>query len=268
MLSRNFMNLEWPIRPLLAGLERGWAHRVDQVVTVNDAYSDLLAGQLRVARPPVILNTPNHWTPPDPGPDLIRAVTGVPEGTAIVLYQGQLISQRGIEQSMRAILDVPGAVLVLLGFGNWEAHLRSLATEPPFAGRVFVLPAVAPRDLLAWTASADVMLMPIQPTSTNHEFTTPQKLWEAIAAGVPVVASDLPGMAEIVRSTHIGALCDPTSPESIAEAIQSLVDQPPDARAALRRHVLEVGHEQYTWERQVGTLLGLYDTLPRGGDRR
>jgi glycosyltransferase involved in cell wall biosynthesis len=268
MLSRNFMHLEWPLRPLLAALERRWAHRVDQVITVNDAYADLLARELGIPRPPVVLNTPNRWSPPDPPPDLIREATGVPADTSVVLYQGQLISQRGIEQSMRAILDVPGAVLVLLGFGNWETHLRARVSEPPFANRVFVLPAVAPEDLLAWTASADVMVMPIQPTSTNHEFTTPQKLWEAIAAGVPVVASDLPGMAEIIRSAGVGVVCDPTRPESIADAIHSLVSQPPDARAALRRHVLEVGHHRYTWERQAGALLDLYGTLRQGGDGR
>ena len=127
---------------------------------------------------------------------------------------------------------------------------------------------MTPDELLPWTASADVMVMPIQPTSTNHEFTTPQKLWEAIAAGVPVVASDLPGMAEIVSSAGVGALCDPTRPESIADAIRSLVHRPPEDRAALRRHVLEVGHQRYTWERQVGTLLELYGTLQQGRGRR
>jgi glycosyltransferase involved in cell wall biosynthesis len=261
MLSRNFMSLEWPVRPLLARAERRWAHQVDQVLTVNDAYAGLIAGQLGVPRPPVVLNTPSHWTPPVPPPDRIREATGIPHETFVILYQGQLMSQRGIEQSMQAILELPDAALVLLGFGIWEEHLRDLAAAPPFAGRVFVLPAVTPEELLAWTASADVMVMPIQPTSTNHEFTTPQKLWEAIAAGVPVVASDLPGMAEIIGSEGIGALCDPTSPSSIAEAIRSLVGQPPEERAALRRHVLEVGHERYTWERQSETLFELYGSL-------
>ena len=91
-------------------------------------------------------------------------------------------------------------------------------------GRVFVLPAVTPGELLDWTASADVMVMAIQPTTVNHRFTTPQKLFEAIAAGVPVVASDLPGMAPIVRESGVGELCDPTVPVSIAAAIRRIVE--------------------------------------------
>ncbi len=269
MLSRSFMHLEWPVRPMLERLERRWAHQVDQVLTVNEGYADLIARQLRIPRPPVVLNASNRWTPPDPRPDLVRQAIGIPADTAVVLYQGQLMSQRGIEQAMQAILEVPGAVLVLLGYGVWQEHLARICTEPPFAGKVFVLPAVPPEALLSWTASADVMVMPIQPSSTNHEFTTPQKLWEAIAAGVPVVASDLPGMAEIVRTAGLGELCDPTRPASIAEAIRSLVDQSPDGREAMRRHVLAIGHEHYTWERQVELLLGIYETLleraPGGG---
>jgi glycosyltransferase involved in cell wall biosynthesis len=261
MLSRDFASLEWPFRPILAGLERRWAQAADIVLTVNDSYADLIERQLQVPRPPVVMNTPERWTPPDPAPDLIREATGVPAGVSVVLYQGQLATERGIEQAMDAILLVPGAVLALLGFGSREAAYRAMAASPPYADRVFLLPAVPPSDLLTWTASADIMVMPIQPTTTNHEFTTPQKLWEAIAAGVPIVASDLPGMAPVVTSHGVGIVCDPTSPAAIAAAIRRLLAAPPAERMAMRDHVLAVAHEHYTWEAQVRTLLRVYDGL-------
>lgn len=263
--ARELARLGWPLRPILAALERRWAHAADLVLTVNEPYADLLAAQLQIPRPPVVLNCPDRWDPPVPPPDRLRAALHLPPSTRVVLYQGQLIRERGIEQAMDAVLALPGTALCLLGYGTQEAAYRARAAQPPYAGRVFVLSAVPPEALLEWTASADVVVMPIQPTTVNHRFTTPQKLWEAIGAGVPVVASDLPGMAGIVRDAGVGALCDPTSPASIAEAILGILDRTPEERAALRRHVLRVAHERYTWEPQAATLHRLYaDLLARG----
>lgn len=261
MRSREFSRTTWPLSSILAALERRWAHAADRVLTVNEPYADLLATQLRIPRPPVVMNCPEVWTRPDQRPDLIRQATGLPAGTAVVLYQGQLMSERGIEQTMDAILQVPDAALVLLGYGDWALKLSAQSEAPPYRGRVFVLPAVPPAELIDWTASADVMAMAIQPTTVNHEYTTPQKLFEAIAAGVPVVASDLPGMAAIVRESGVGELCDPTSPVSIAQAIRRILERPASDQETMRAHILDVARERYNWGAQLSTLFGLYGEL-------
>jgi glycosyltransferase involved in cell wall biosynthesis len=112
-----------------------------------------------------------------------------------------------------------------------------------------------------------VMLMAIQPTSVNHRFTTPQKLWEAIAAGTPVVASDLPGMAEIVRDIGCGALVDATDPAAIARGIREIVDAPADALLAMRERTWRAGQDRYNWERETEALLALYGDLLDQADR-
>lgn len=263
MRSREFERLGWPTRPLLRWIERRWALAVDRVVTVNDDYADVLARLLGVARPAVILNCPNRWTAPQPPPDLIRETLGLPPDVAIALYQGRLMSERGIDQAMDAILKVPDAVLVLLGFGVWRDRYAALVAGAPYAGRILLLPPVPPEELLAWTASADVMVMAIQPTTLNHRFTTPQKLFESLAAGVPVVASDLPGMARIVNETGAGVLCDPTSPDSIAAGIASIIGAGPVERAAMRERAIRAAHDTYSWEAQLETLFGVYGSLVR-----
>jgi glycosyltransferase involved in cell wall biosynthesis len=263
MRSRGFETARGPGKLLLGWLERRWAHAADRVLTVNDSYAGLLAEQLGIARPPVVLNCPETWQPPLPRPDLIREKLGLAGDVKVVLYQGGLMSDRGIEQAMDAILDVPDAVLALLGFGVWADRLTRQTQEPPYQGRVAVLDPVPPSELLRWTASADVTVMAIQPTSVNHRYTTPQKLFESIAAGVPVVASDLPGMAEVVRASGVGVLCDPKSPAAIAAAIREVVTAPAADREALRAHVLSVAHDRYNWERQTTTLFELYDGLLR-----
>jgi glycosyltransferase involved in cell wall biosynthesis len=216
---------------------------------------------LGIPRPSIIRTCPPIWEPPTPRPDLIRESLGIPPSTAVVLYQGQFVVERGIEQSMTAILDVPDAVLVLLGFGALQEPLERQIARAPWQGRVFLLPPVAPDDLLSWTASADVSVMAIQGTTENHRHTTPQKLFESIAAGVPVVASDLPGFAGIIEGTSIGILCDPASPASIATAIRTILDEPAADRTARREAILRIARERYNWEAQVETLFAVYASL-------
>ncbi|MDP9483069.1 MAG: glycosyltransferase, partial [Chloroflexota bacterium] len=181
--------------------------------------------------------------------------------TRVVLYHGGLFPDRGIEQLMDAIRDVPSAVLVLMGYGILEPMLRERAADPAAEGRIRLLPAVPPDELLAWVACADVVAMPIQPSTLNHRLTTPNKLFEAMAAGVPVVASDLPGMATIVRATECGLLCDPADPASIATALRAILDAPEADRLAYGRRGLEASHAEYSWERQAGILLAEYGRL-------
>src|SRR3954451_5528273 len=267
MESRRFAVAAVPVRQALRHLERRWAQRADRVITVNDSYATLIERQLGVSRPSVVRNVPACWTPPTAPQQQIRDALGLPASTAVVLYQGQLITDRGIEASMEAILEVDNPVLLPLGRGPLRRAIEQQVVTAPYRGKVFLLPPVAPDELLAWTASADVSVMAIAPTSINHRFTTPQKLFESIAVGVPVVASDLPGMAEVVRDANAGCLCDPLSPTSIAQAIRSLVNESPADRAARRARLLAVAHDRYAWDNEASKLVALYEDLLSSGSR-
>jgi glycosyltransferase involved in cell wall biosynthesis len=259
--ARLFDQMAAPWRRVYRSIERHWARSADRVITVNDAYADILVDVLGVERPLVVMNCPERWLPPEPRPNLIRERLGLPASTAVVLYQGNLMTERGIEQAMDAILDVPDAALVLMGYGGSRDEYTARAAEASYAGQVRLLDPVPPDELLPWTASADILVMAIQPTTLNHRFTTPQKLFEALAAGVPVVASDLPGMAPIVSAIEFGELCDPTSPAAIAAAIRSILARSPAERADLRTRGLAAAHDTYNWESQLVVLRGLYAGL-------
>ena len=260
MRSRSFATAGQPWRWILERLERRWARQADRVMTVNSAYAGLLAEQLRIEPPLVVMNLPDRWMA-DRRPNLIREALALPAATSIALYQGGLMTDRGIEPAMEAILAVPGTVLCLLGFGALRDQLVAQSAIEPYAGRVYVLDPVPPDALLDWTASADVSVMAIQPTSQNHLFTTPQKLFESIAVGVPVVASDLPGMAEVVLATQAGILCDPTDPSAIAAAIREIIEVPAEVKEARRARILEAARERYNWQAEETTLLDLYAEL-------
>jgi glycosyltransferase involved in cell wall biosynthesis len=259
--AANLARLPGPARRLFARIERGWARHATRVVTVNRPYAEVMTERFGVPEPLIVLNCAYRHEPDAARPRRFHDRLGLDPATRVVLYQGGFSRDRGIEQLIAALPLLPDAVLVLLGYGPLQAELEARAAAPELAGRLFVLPAVDPTALIAWVASADVVAMPIQPTTLNHRLTTPNKLFEAMAAGVPVVASDLPGMAGIVRETGCGVLVDPTDPAAVAAGIRELLDLAPDARQAVGRRGLDAHLATYNWEAQAAILLAEYGRL-------
>lgn len=117
-----------------------------------------------------------------------------------------------------------------------------------------------PRDkALDCVRRARVGLVLFHP-APNHEYSQPNKLFEYMACGTPVVASHFPYWRDIVEGVSCGLLVDPQDPWEIAEAIKWLLDHPDEA-AAMGRRGREAVVRKYNWESQVPTLLRLYEQL-------
>lgn len=260
--ARNIARLPAPLRRAFTWNERRWARQASRVVTVNDAYADVLESRLGPPRPLVVMNCVTVEDLPAERRRRFHDALGLDSTVRVVLYHGGLTADRGIEQLVESLEHLPeDVVLVLLGYGELAASMEAKAVDPALSGRLRVLPAVPPSELASWVASADIAAMPIQPTTLNHRLTTPNKLWEAMAAGVPVVASDLPGMSAIVDDTGCGVLCDPTDPAAIASAIRVVLDAPDEERAAYGRRGREAVRNRFNWNAQVAIMLDEYARL-------
>jgi len=256
----------WFARTLLRRFERRLVREVDAVITVNESISKRL--QQRYAAPPatIVRNAPPRQPVRTVRPDLLRPSAGIPPGAPVVLYHGGFQRDRGLEILAEAMIDrrLDDAHLVLLGFGPLEASLRALAGEPRFGSRIHVLPAVSPDELLDRVASADVSAMPNQPRTENERLSTPNKLFESIAVGTPVVSSDFPERRAIVIDDPdgpLGAVCDPTRPERVGAALAEVISLSPAEMADLRARCQRAAHERYNWETESARLLGVYDQL-------
>ena len=209
------------------------------------------------------------------GPDPLRAAAGIAADRPVVLYTGGFLHDRGLELLADAFLEPPlqggadaggagtgpGAALVFLGFGPLEGELRRRAADPRWAGRLFVLPPVEPGLLLDWTRGGDVGVIAFLPVNRNNELASPNKLFEYLMAGVPVVASDLPVMAAIVRETGTGATFRPGHARSLAEALAGILALGPVERAALRTRCRAAAEARYHWEREAARLVAAYAGL-------
>lgn len=258
--SARFALLPGVWRQLLARRERSWAQSADAVVTVNKPYAAYLERSL--GRPmTLVFNGPLPYDPPEPPERRYHRLLDLASDAQVALMLGAVVAHRGTEQAAIAVGSLPNVHLVVIGEGVAKPAIMAEAAALPHAARIHFLPESPPDEIPAWTASADVSVMPIQASTLNHRLNTPTRIFDAMGAGVPVVAADLPGLAEIVNETGIGVLVDATSPDSIAAGMREILDASPERRAAWREACLAAARGPYAWQRGVERLLALYKEL-------
>jgi len=256
------------IRRILANrFEQPALRRAAALIAVNPQVIEELAKRYEIPEQQVVTyNCPPAWNPEPRGTEL-RAAIGVGADAQVILYHGGFSAHRGLEELLLAIRDprLAAAHLVFLGYGPLEATLRAAAAEPALAGRVHVLKAVAPEVLDRWVSGADLGMCTVLPSTLNHRISTPNKLFESIGAGVPVVGSDFATMRDILLGDPdgpLGAVCDPTNPYDVATAIHSILSMSPSNRAALRARCIRAAAARWNWEAQATRLTELYRSLP------
>lgn len=261
--SNNVLGMPAPIRAWHAYREARWARSSDARLTVNDALAERLPTRWRTVDPPLVVpNYAEPWSAPAERPDLIRRQLGLSPTTRVVLFQGRLGPNLGLDEAAEAILLVPDAVLVLIGFGRWLARCQARDRDPRYVGRHVTLGARHPDTLPVWTASADVALVPLPPVSYNQRHATPNKFWEAIAVGTPVVVGpDLPVMDTLVKEADLGVVATSLSPEPLASAIRDVIDRSPRDRAAWRARITATARERFSWPAAAERYRALIDEL-------
>jgi glycosyltransferase involved in cell wall biosynthesis len=266
MATGTAARLPSPARRIVGWLESRLARRATALVTVNSGLEHYLSKQLRPERTVIVRNCAPRWTPPTHPTSYLRNAARLDAMDPVVLYHGRFAGKRGIEELVAAAA-LPGMEdiqVVLLGYGNLSDEFDRLSRDPKVAGRVHVLAAVKPTELQDWVSGADVGVVTIRGQSLNHRLASPNKLWESLSAGVPVIASDFPVMRDIVLGDPdgpFGVLCDPEDVQAIATAIRSIVDASPEERAEMTDRCRRAADSRLNWDHEAERLVNLYDSL-------
>jgi len=255
-------------KTLARAYEGHFIRLADAVITSDHGRADVLVAEYGIARPVIVLNAPPRIEHVDRSEEFRATALG--DGTSgaryLLIYQGILVPNRGLPQLVAAMRDLPDCALAFVGYGHLKSELEQLVVTMNLGDRVRFFDPVPYDVMLRYTAAADVGVIPIVGSCLSYTYAAPNKLFEDMMVGVPVVASDLPDMARVVREERVGTLIgDPTDSASIVSAVRELLDaEEPLAQVGARAR--EAALARYNWDVERPKLVAVF--APLVGRRR
>lgn len=251
------------IRVIGRWFEKRYSRRADAAISVSEGIADEMQRRFNLEKVNVVRNLPSHH-PVDRSESPLRRHLAIDSQDFIVLYQGALSSGRGVECLIEAFLqlDDPRLQLVLLGNGPLKADLEEAVPPTELNSRVHFISAVPHAELLYWTAGADTGVHPMVGSCLNHKLALPNKLFEYLQAGLPIIVSDMPEMATFVRKEKIGLVFEDGNAEELARNIAALSEDHDlvDTFRAEARRVAAIEN----WENESQKLSAIYTALTEG----
>ncbi len=259
-LSKDYLPLgsKRLVAKLVAIAEAVGARMFDGIVTATPA----IARRFPVHKTAVVQNFPRleEFSASGEASDMPRE--------PLLVYVGGIAEIRGIREMVRAMSLLPEsspARLTLAGTFD-TPDLETAIRESPGAERT-EFPGWQSREevgkLLTRACAGLVLFHPL----ANHLESQPTKLFEYMAGGLPVIASDFPYWREIVEGAQCGLLVDPLDPQKIADAVEWMLQHPQEARDMGKRG-REAAHTKYNWHTQGKILVEFYEGLAKGKKSR
>lgn len=174
-----------------------------------------------------------------------EAGLAIPAESPLLIGVGNLIPLKGHDLTIRALVRVPDAHLIIAGTGPEEAALRSLVRALDLEARVHTLGSLKPDALAKWLSAADVFVLPSEREGLANAWI------EALACGTPLVISDVGGAREVVASDSAGRL-SARDPQSIAAAVAQVLANPPTQAA------VAANAAKFSWEENAAQLAAHY----------
>ncbi|MDR0593219.1 MAG: glycosyltransferase family 4 protein [Bifidobacteriaceae bacterium] len=240
-----------------SALEREFIQDFDRVITVSDPLADrLTAAHGLVRRPDLVLNAPmrDDSTPQVPS---VRAVAGVPAAAPLAVYAGGVNPARGLGSVVRALAELEGVHLAVVvnNLGTAVSHLQAEAQRLGLADRLHLVPFVPHDQVTRYLESADLGLSPLS-RAPNHDVALTNKFCEYIEAGLPVVTSDTPEQARLVRELDLGEVFTADDPADLARAVRRALDRLDALKSRLRGD--QDLRWRFSWAAQAEVLARVY----------
>ena len=249
-------------------LEAFLIRRATNVITVNESIAKYLSRAYRIKRPVVVMNVPDLRPAQNKAEARfsLRRSLGIADDYRLLLYSGAITYNRGLEKLICALAQLPQCFLVMMGYGNdvYKESLLKLAEQQGVIKRCRFFGPVPSEQVTSYADSADIGIAPIENACLSYYYCSPNKLFEYILAGLPVVASNFPEMAAIINEFEVGALFDPDDPDAIAAAVRQIFASP--GLFDTMKEKAQIIPQRYSWAQESQKLLGVYRAIRTNGD--
>ena len=232
----------------------------DAVITINPSIAAELERRYSIKDVTVIYNADRTGALPV-NQHLFHRAFGLDSEDKILLFQGGLSAGRNLEVLVEAMRLVRNSSLnlVILGDGRLGTSLKKKVTALKLIDRVHLHPAVPQDELVAYSGSAHAGIIPYQATCLNNYYCTPNKLFEFIAAGIPILASDLPEIRNLIETHRIGLVGDLSTAEKAAQQIDDFFSNP--LRLKQWQSNVMRARQLVCWENESQKLIKIFDQL-------
>ncbi|MCX6243990.1 MAG: glycosyltransferase family 4 protein [Bacteroidetes bacterium] len=202
----------------------------------------------------VIRNVPSRKLP---GTIRRNIIPGIPEGARIILYQGSVNVDRGLDEAITAMQFMKTkAILLIIGTGDVIDKLKLLSENTGVRGKVIFTGPILLEELHEYTVTADIGLSIEKDVSLNYHYCLPNKFLDYIQAQVPVLVSPLPEMMAIVEKYGIGETIESHDPKHLASKFDAMLND--HDKLALYHANLAKAASDLCWENEEPELMNIY----------
>ncbi|EGO5074366.1 glycosyltransferase family 4 protein [Enterococcus faecalis] len=203
-----------------------------------------------------IYNYPSSYEKRNYPKGKICSTLGIPSDTPILLYQGGIQEGRGLETIVLAAQYINQGVIVFIGDGKEKMRLKRLVKELNVSDRVKFIDKVPYEILREYTVDAFLGFQVLENVCFNHYSAASNKLFEYIMAEIPVIASNFPELARVIRTNNIGLLVQPGNAKELAQSINRLIDDSIFYKKCIEN--CGKAKKKYNWEQEKLRFLKIY----------